>query len=49
MRFLLGGTFIVLGVFKIVDLQQTNPTAGWTLTVLLGAMWMVEMVKEIRK
>lgn len=49
MRFLLGATFIVLGIFYLVELQTTNPSAGWTLTILLGAMWMVELWKEVRK
>ncbi len=39
MQFLLAGILIVLGVFQLIDLQETNPTAGYTLTLIIIGIW----------
>lgn len=39
MQFLLAGILIVLGVFQLIDLQETNPSAGYSLTVIIIAIW----------
>lgn len=39
MQFALAGILITLGVFQLIELQETNPQAGWTLTLIVVGMW----------
>lgn len=39
MQFVLAGILIVLGVFQLIDLQETNPQAGYSLTFIVVGMW----------
>ena len=39
MQFALAGVLITLGVFQLIDLQKTNPQAGYSLTFIVLGMW----------
>lgn len=49
MKFFLGAILVVLGVFKLVELQESNPKVGWVLTILIVSLWLVEVAKMIWK
>ena len=49
MRFMLGAILIVLGVFKLRDLIETDYPFGATLTIVLVVMWIAEIIKEAHK
>lgn len=49
MRTLLGAILVTLGVFKLRDLIETDYPFGATLTIALGVIYILELIKEIRK
>jgi len=45
MKTLTIGLLVVLGVCELVNLQDTHPKLGWTLTYIVVATWMWEAAK----
>jgi hypothetical protein len=45
-KWILGGTFLTLGIEKLVDLQHEDPAVGNTLTLIVGALWLYSAAKE---
>lgn len=49
MKLMLGAILIVLGLFKLRELIETDYPFGATLTVLIVVMWIIEIIREYQR
>jgi uncharacterized membrane protein HdeD (DUF308 family) len=49
MKLLLGAILIVLGLFKLRELIETDYPFGITLALGIGFMWIIEVIREYQR
>ena len=48
-KWILGASLIVLGINKLIDLQDSNPNIGIPLTIIIGSLWIFSVAQLINE
>ena len=48
-KWILGASLIVLGINKLIDLQDSNPNIGIPLTIIIGGLWIFSVAQLINE
>jgi hypothetical protein len=47
-KWILGGALLTLGIIKLADMVQEQPTVGIPLAIVLTVLWMVQMSSDLK-
>ena len=47
-KWILGGALLTLGIIKLADMVQEQPTVGIPLAIVLTILWMVQMSSDLK-
>lgn len=47
-KWILGGALLTLGIIKLADMVQEQPTVGVPLVIVLTILWMFQMQQDYK-
>ena len=47
-KWILGGALLTLGIIKLADMVQEQPSVGIPLAIVITILWIIQMEKDYR-
>jgi fucose permease len=47
-KWILGGALLTLGIIKLADMVQEQPSVGIPVAIVLTILWIIQMEKDYR-